>query len=347
MVHTNTSKSRSCGRSNFSTIATENASESDAVLDKKDMLLSGMTSLYAAEGIIKLYGVIGRGSFATVFHCKDDTRGEVAVKFFDLQVSFRIECQELQRLRHPNLVRMYRTIPEPSRLGLVLELCGHTLDDLLHTPWGMNVQVASDCIHRLQVGIDVSRGLKYLHRKEISHGDVTPKTIFLSRDLTADTRLIGPAKLGGFASLRKKGSMVKPLSSGSVVYMAPEEMDGSLLQAPTGFALDAYAFGVLLYEICSRARPYCEHRLQGDPQLLLLVKAGLRPDVTKVPADPAFSHPFGQTIQRRLVSSMEMCWCQDANNRPMISDVAKELKDIMKEWLCMRFCKIVATASTR
>lgn len=48
----------------------------------------------------------------------------------------------------------------------------------------------------IQIGIQISSALAYLHHTHISHGSVTPKTIFVSDDLEI-------CKLGSYSNLRK------------------------------------------------------------------------------------------------------------------------------------------------
>jgi len=340
-----TLKGRRTSSSNFSTRATTTDQRKYSTFNP-EIALDGMAKLYASPGITKLYGVIGRGRFGTVYHCRDEKRGGVAVKTFDMGVFFRPECIELQELRHPNLVRMYRTLNEPTVCGMVLELCGRSLHDLLHTEYGRGIEVVADPLHRLRAALDVACALKYLHRKELCHCDVTSGHVFLSSSLRPGATEIMPVKLGDFMTLRKKDSDSMKLCTGSSIYMPPEEMHVSPTHVRSSFASDTYAFGILLHEIISRTLPYHGHGLREDPRLGLLVKTGLRPNVTDVPMDCHVSSKWGASIRRKIVACMEKCWLHEASSRPSAADVVKETKDILKDWASIRFLLALGRSSS-
>jgi len=109
--------------------------------------------------------------------------------------------------------------------------------------------------------------------------------------------------------LESEASGIKDIK-GVMPFMAPELLsDGSYSQAT-----DVYAFGIIMWEISSREKPFLE--IVHDKQFALRIFTGLRPTIT----DDTPQH------YRDL---MERCWHSDPTKRP----TAKEIVTLTYNWV--------------
>ncbi|KAJ7446574.1 kinase-like domain-containing protein [Mycena latifolia] len=164
----------------------------------------------------------------------------------------------------------------------------------------------------------VAAGLSYLHSQTppIIHGDLKGSTVFVSPSGTTLLSDIGIAAIPqppdwGFHGLD------------DARWFAPEIMDpalrpmhGSLARTPDD-ALpvtresDVYAFGMLAYEMHTRALPFAEHTWAA--RVVVKVVGGTRP--ARPP--PAQSPQLDDT----LWSLVQLCWAHDWRRRPDIDTV--------------------------
>ena len=100
---------------------------------------------------------------------------------------------------------------------------------------------------KLDVVIQVCRGLAYAHERGIVHRDMKPSNVRLLDDGTAKIMDFGIAKLGADHHITKTGMMV-----GTVHYMSPEQVRGRPLDGRS----DVFSVGVILYELLAGERPF-------------------------------------------------------------------------------------------
>ncbi len=118
---------------------------------------------------------------------------------------------------------------------------------------------------KLDVAIQVCRGLAYAHERNVWHRDIKPDNIGLIDDGTAKIMDFGIAKMEG-TQLTKTGMMV-----GTVSYMSPEQVRGQKVDGRT----DVFSMGVILYQLVSGKRPF-----DGESQaqtLYNIVTVGILP----------------------------------------------------------------------
>ncbi|KDQ51592.1 hypothetical protein JAAARDRAFT_140013 [Jaapia argillacea MUCL 33604] len=164
--------------------------------------------------------------------------------------------------------------------------------------------------------IEVVEGLAYLHREEISHGDLTGVSIKIS-DGEYHARLCD----FGLAILFKLPSSLLycPSSSGgdqfgNIRWMAPETHYPQL--AKPSFETDIYQFACVALELYTGQVPFPELR---DIQVPSVVVSGARP---RYPG----AGQYGRTLPQTLWGVMEQCWEQTPSDRPTALDVLKMLQ---------------------
>ena len=112
----------------------------------------------------------------------------------------------------------------------------------------------------------------------------------------------------GLCILKSESSDIKDIV-GVMPYIAPELFVGDAYSQKS----DIYAFGILMWEISSREKPF--HELVHDKLLALRIFKGLRPTITN--DTPQFYRDL-----------MQKCWHSDPTQRP----TAKEIYQVIGNW---------------
>jgi serine/threonine protein kinase len=225
-------------------------------------------------GPYEILSAIGAGGMGEVYRARD-TRLEriVAVKILpdhlsdraELRERFEREARTVASLNHPHICTLHDIGQQDGTDFLVMEyLEGETLAERLKKgPLPLD-QV-------LQYAIEISDALDKAHRKGITHRDLKPGNIMLTK---SGTKLLD----FGLAKLRQDAAPDSPLSQlptankgitaqgtivGTLQYMAPEQLEGKEVDART----DIFAFGVVVYEMATGKKAF-----EGKSQASLIAK---------------------------------------------------------------------------
>ncbi len=167
---------------------------------------------------------IGRGAIGYVYKAKDKHGTIIAAKEVDSSRSERSAVRELEnaqkqsKLNHPNIVKIFHICNEEDGIWVFMEFLGGR--DLKHYAREHNEELQKNT---LELMIQVSKGLNFLHQSKIAHRDVKPENILLE-PLTEGRPII--VKLTDFG-LAKFPDPHDPTSTmhtklGTENYMAPE-----------------------------------------------------------------------------------------------------------------------------
>lgn len=148
-------------------------------------------------------------------------------------VAFRREAEVLDKLRHPNIVRLFGSGDGDGRPFILLEyLAGPSLFDVLEGLPQRRLHVP-DAIRAI---MHVGAAIHYLHRCGYLYRDLKPGNVHLRE---------GVPVLLDFDVVREIEPIRRPADRlGTAPYMAPEQV----LREPLTAATDVYGLGALLYE---------------------------------------------------------------------------------------------------
>ncbi|TWB80367.1 serine/threonine-protein kinase [Nitrospirillum amazonense] len=218
-------------------------------------------------GAYRIIGVIGRGGMGEVY------RAERADGHFEQQVAlklirrdaidhidrFQAERQILATLDHPAITRILDGGLHDGQPYMVMEL----VEGQPITAWCRDRGIGLD--GRLTLFLAVCDAVAYAHRNLIVHRDLKPGNVLVTPQGQVKLLDFGIAKRIVSGEEGSPETLLAPLTPG---YAAPEQ----LLGGPVSTATDAYALGMLLYELLAGARPWT---LEGMP-LALAVRAALQ-----------------------------------------------------------------------
>lgn len=297
---------------------------------------------------VELVRKVAAGSAGTVWYAK--YRGKpVAAKVMhsfhmqgrDAQAAHELatETAILAQLRHRNIVKflglclVQGAIVEEKGAMIVTEWCPENLADWLGT-WRFAAEL-------LETSIAIARGVRYLHRRGITHRDLKPPNVLVDSSGTVKICDFG-ISVGSAAaapSAARPAASPSNLSSqpptievvGTPGFIAPEVYTtavGSNLLGPVCQKVDVYAFGVLLWEIfansgghefeCSRVLLDSLLLEQNDDSEVhrRFVLQGLRvPDVALL----------DERCPRPVAVLMACCWSTMQSHRPSFSDIVRTL----------------------
>ncbi|KAJ8770238.1 hypothetical protein K2173_011774 [Erythroxylum novogranatense] len=214
--------------------------------------------------------LIGLGSFSSVYMgFLDQLQRHVAIKVLNLQnmgasKSFLAECKTLGNIRHRNLVKILTYCSSLDYKGnefmaLVYQFMENgSLENWLHPdPDKRSTMKNFDLLQRLNITIDVSSALHYLHdecESSIIHRDLKPSNVLLDRDMIAHVSDFGVAKIistiNDFSQSLTSTTRIK----GTIGYTAPEYGMGCEASKKG----DIYSYGILVLEMFSGRRPVDE-----------------------------------------------------------------------------------------
>ena len=189
---------------------------------------------------------LGSGaSGRVVLAVHEDTGTPVAVKYLSEALlvdggflhAFREEARLLGELRSPHVVALYEYVESPLGAAIVMEAVdGVALRALLRREGPTGPEAA------LAVLKGSLLGLAAAHRAGVVHRDYKPANVLVAAD--------GTSKLADFGIATRDGTASG--SSGTPLYMAPEQWNGS----PASPATDVYAATATFYECLTGQAPY-------------------------------------------------------------------------------------------
>src|ERR1700720_1580805 len=273
-------------------------------------------------GPYEVLSAIGAGGMGEVYRAKDTRLNRmVAVKVLpphladrpDSRKRFEREARTIASLNHPHICTLHDIGHQDGTDFLVMEyLEGDTLAQrLVKGPLPLD-QV-------LQYAIEIADALDKAHRKGVTHRDLKPGNIMLTK---SGTKMLdfGLAKLKqevapANVQLSQLPTANEPLTAqgtivGTLQYMAPEQLEGKDVDART----DIFAFGAVVYEMATGKRAF-----EGKSQASLIAAILEREPPPMSSLQPMMPPALDRVVKKCLAKEPEKRW-------QAASDVCDELK---------------------
>jgi serine/threonine protein kinase len=282
---------------------------------------------------------LGRGAEAVVregvYHSHP-----VAVKVATLSMMFHVPMVELltlaQReakmllpLRHPNVVSVFgvaiKYLDIEVHLMTVMELCSQgCLQDYVFNSRNDKLLTWE---HKAELCLKIAQGMAYLNGRGILHRDLKPGNVLMAADGTPKIADFGLSKQGDNGTMTgveaeeavRKAEMTANI--GTPIYMAPELMADANTVAYEGVLVDVYSFGILMYTVLTRERPY--EKLVRSQRLNIWALRDLIVDGERPAID---GHKALLEAPPQLLSLMSRCWSHEPGARPSgFPEIVKEV----------------------
>ena len=318
------------------------------------------TTSLAKEWDIDIYEIkfqkrIGRGSFATTYLASWNAGQQVAVKVASTTENglegWRTEVAALQKLHHPNVIRLLGSVEHKAPLTycLVLEYCNAgDLATVLRYPTPRNFFFHVSC--------SLANAMLYLHKRHILHRDLKPGNVLCHGNVASGNFEVkitdfgvareldeGPNKAcldQGVQTKMDSSSSLEHLTgeTGTYRWMAPEV----ICHKPYSYPADVYSFSLMVWQFLTREDPFCP--MSPTDAALRVAGEGLRPPIPeKTPTalsdlikanwseDPATRWGFEKILKtlnniKRFLADEEKIWIEDPHGDP-VYDPRPEKKD--------------------
>ena len=287
-------------------------------------------------GPYEILSAIGAGGMGEVYKARDTRLDRiVAIKVLpahladraELRERFEREAKTIASLNHPHICTLYDTGHQDGLDFLVMEYIeGETLAQRL-------VKGSLPIQQVLQYAIEIADALDKAHRKGITHRDLKPGNIMLTK---SGTKLLD----FGLAKLRQDSNSAPPFSElatiqggetaegtilGTLQYMAPEQVEGRPVDSRT----DIFAFGAVVYEMTTGKKAF-----EGRSQASLIAK------ILEIDPPPISSiQPMTPAALDRVV---KRCLAKDPDER---WQTARDL-EVELEWIAEGSSQITPRAAT-
>lgn len=261
---------------------------------------------------------------------------------------FQHEKEALIRLNHPNIVSILDsgTLTDGNPFMVMEYIPGYSLRKLLRENGRLPFDLSAHIIE------SVGNALGAAHSQKILHRDLKPENIML----TPQEGGFDQVKLIDFGIARVEESQLAPetsvgTGSGTLKYMAPEQITGQLKQGP---AIDVYALASVVYEMLTGAMPFPiksktlteavierheqqKNGVQVDPRSLCpglsdlsaeKLLSGLEYDPAKRPQDARqFARGLAASLNQGLAPSADNAF--DLNTAPteLVNDISVITRD--------------------
>ncbi|CAI9783345.1 unnamed protein product [Fraxinus pennsylvanica] len=278
---------------------------------------------------------LGRGGFGVVYKGEFVDGTKIAVKRMEAGVisskaldEFQSEIAVLSKVRHRHLVSLLGYSIEGNERILVYEYMPQgALSEHLFQWKSMKLEPLS-WKRRLNIALDVARGLEYLHtfaHQSFIHRDLKSSNILLGDDFRAKISDFGLVKLAPDG----EKSVVTRLA-GTFGYLAPE-------YAVTGkitTKADVFSFGVVLMELLTGMMALDEDRPE-ESQYLVAWFWHVKSSKEKLAAaiDPALDVKEETSESISIISELAgHCTSREPNQRPDMGHAVNVLVSLVEKW---------------
>ncbi|CAH0363911.1 unnamed protein product [Pelagomonas calceolata] len=265
----------------------------DVVLESEPIGEGGFSIVY--RGTWNQQGTFGRAM--TRSRRIAAKRSRVAGLGAEIQNDMVRELAVMADFPHQNVLIVHGVSDIPGAgIHVITELMAYDLDDVIHQSKRGQL-VHQDILH---VARDVAAGLAHLHANRIMHRDLKPSNV-----LVAEGSGIIRCKIADFGISKELTHTLTKMTAvvGTCMYIAPEVLSDD---ARVGTSADAYAYGVLAWELLERKKPWSG---KSQHQIHSAINRGERLPRPETPVVPELAdwavECFGVAAERPTMHALE------------------------------------------
>ncbi|KAL3635199.1 hypothetical protein CASFOL_019746 [Castilleja foliolosa] len=236
-------------------------------------------------------------------------------------VEFKNEIELLSRVHHKNVVSLVGFCFDQGEQMLVYEyMANGSLKDSLTGKIGIRL----DWTRRLRIALGAARGVHYLHElanPPIIHRDIKSNNILLDEKLNAKVADFGLSKPMGESENGHISTQVK----GTMGYLDPEYYMTEELTEKS----DIYSFGVLLFELLTSRTPIVKGKYIVREVKGVIDRTKNLYNLDSI-LDPIVASNMAPGSVEKFADLALRCVQELGVNRPTMSDVVKEIENIME-----------------
>jgi serine/threonine-protein kinase len=246
-----------------------------------------MPKITAKIGKYTVVGKIAKGGMGALYLAKHPTlKRHVILKQLTLRGGrgfierFKREASLMIDFRDEHIVPVYDHFKTGSSYYIVMEYVdGISLDQLIHNREKLSSEAA------LLIFLEICKGLKYAHDKDVIHRDIKPANILISKR--------GEVKLVDFGIATSNQAVDDGLTKtgmtlGTPSYMSPEQIADT---SKVDKRADIYSMGVMLYEMATGVKPFPS---EFNMETINLINKGIY-------ENPKKKHPSIPGIFKRVI----------------------------------------------
>jgi serine/threonine protein kinase len=289
--------------------------------------MSLQTTLRFSEITLKEDDILGKGKFGRV--CAGVRPGrlsrrpggapypeiQVAVKLWvnppQNETDMRMFMRELEvsiRLQHPALLTIlcYSMSPYATVTERMATDVNKVLDEesrgLSRPGWNETKKAI--------VAAGVAIGMCFMHGHNVIHRDLKTENVMLDAGFYPRVADFGLSKIMSMGEAQVQSALEMTQNVGTPLYMAPELFEEGT--EPYTTAVDVYAYGMFLYELCTASKPFKE---KGEMKVFALGKyivEGQRPTIPDYVPEP-------------FADLMTKCWDKAPEQRPTFREIVTNI----------------------
>ena len=276
----------------------------------------------------RILETLGKGGMGEVYVAEDPKlKRRVALKVLppemaadpDRCLRFEREAQALAALNHPNIVTVH-SVEEADGIHFI------TMELVEGNPLSGQIREGGIPIDGLfDIAIPLADALAAAHERGITHRDLKPDNVMVTREGRVKVLDFGLAKLaeGTHATGGQATQLPTAMATqegkilGTVAYMSPEQAEGKPVDARS----DVFSLGILLYEMATGRRPF-----QGDTTIST---------ITSIMRDtPRPITELSPRLPRHLGRIVTRCLTKDPERRYQTAkEVRNELEHLKAEFV--------------
>ena len=314
------------GSSRLPRVSNQYTSDQAVNLNRKMEKALRLERLASKEWGIDIYEIkfqkrIGQGASGTTY-LASWTGQQVAVKVasiteFGLE-GWRTEVQALQKLHHPNIIRLLGSIyhQNPLTYCLVLEYCNAgNLATALKYPTPRNFF--------FHVSTSIANAMTYLHSRRIIHRDLKPGNVLCDGSIASGNFVVKVTDFGVATEdgewpetqqpIGGPGAVPRNLTgeTGTYRWMAPEVVRHEAYS----YMADSYSFAIMVWQFLTHEEPYS--KMRAEESAVLVAAEGLRP-------------PMPEMTPKTIRELVESNWSDDPKERWKFERMAATLNEIQE-----------------